>query len=165
MKWEESYLGILRSSVGKQKLIVPSVRAIIEDSEGKVLFIERLGEGKWSMPAGSIELDESIYECLVREVKEETGLNVLSAQAIAVYSNPKYGTKNKFGDEYQLFELLFLVEEWTGSLKQISEETASAKFFDVNDIPQGTNEFWTYFHKNVIKDLMQYKNNKQFIIK
>jgi len=74
MNWEESYIGKLRNFVGHQKLIVPSIRAIIEDTNGNILFIERKGEGRWSMPAGSIELDESIFECLVREVKEETGL-------------------------------------------------------------------------------------------
>ncbi|MBM7662802.1 ADP-ribose pyrophosphatase YjhB (NUDIX family) [Bacillus mesophilus] len=165
MKWEDSYIGNLRSSVGSQKLIVPSIRAIIEDNEGKILFIERLGEGKWSMPAGSIELNETIYDCLVREVKEETGLEVLSAKAIAIYSNPKFSTKNKFGDEYQLFELLFCIEEWTGSLKQNTEETSSAQFFKQDEIPQGTNEFWTSFHKQVINDLITFKENKQFIIK
>jgi ADP-ribose pyrophosphatase YjhB (NUDIX family) len=165
MQWEESYIGKLRSSVGKQKLIVPSIRAIIEDNEGKILFIERLGEGKWGMPAGSIELDESIYDCLVREVKEETGLDVLSAQAMAVYTNPKYCTKNMFGDEYQLFEHLFLVTEWTGSLKQNTEETSSAKFFRLNELPQGSNEFWTLFHEEVMKDLRIFKANKQFILK
>jgi ADP-ribose pyrophosphatase YjhB (NUDIX family) len=159
MKWEESYIGKLRTVIGNQKLIVPSVRAIIEDHDGKVLFIERLGEGKWSMPAGAIELNESIYECLVREVKEETGLDVISAKAIAVYSNQKYGTKNKFGDEYQLFEFLFLVDEWTGSLKKNTEETSYARFFNVNDISPGTNEFWTSFHIDVIKDLTKITNN------
>ncbi|MEE6452644.1 hypothetical protein RAH41_18935 [Gottfriedia acidiceleris] len=51
MNWEESYIGKLRNFVGHQKLIVPSIRAIIEDTNGNILFIERKGEGRWSMPA------------------------------------------------------------------------------------------------------------------
>jgi ADP-ribose pyrophosphatase YjhB (NUDIX family) len=165
MKWEDSYIGKLRPVAGNQKLIVPSVRAIIEYQNGKILFIEKLTEGKWSMPAGSIELNESIFECLVREVKEETELDVISAKVIAVYTNPKYGTKNMFGDEYQLFEFLFLVDEWAGLLKQKTEETSCARFFDLNEIPPGTNEFWTSFHKDVLMDLRHFKDNKQLILK
>ncbi|PGS46512.1 NUDIX domain-containing protein [Bacillus sp. AFS041924] len=165
MNWEESYIGKLRNLVGNQKLIVPSIRAIIEDQKGNILFIERKGKGGWSMPAGSIELGESIFECLVREVKEETGLEVLSAKVIAIYSNPKYGQKNKFGDEYQLFEFLFLVDEWKGSLIKNTEETNDAKFFKLDEIPQNTNEFWTLFHKEVIKDYKQFKNNEKLILK
>lgn len=72
--WNDSYVGQIRKMIGHQKLIHPSVRAIIQDEEGKVLFIERKGQNRWGMPAGSMELDESIYETLKREVKEETGL-------------------------------------------------------------------------------------------
>lgn len=165
MRWEESYLGKLRAFAGNQKLIVPSIRAIIEDQEGKVLFIKRLDGDRWGMPAGSIELNESIYDCLVREVKEETGLDVLSAKAIAIYSNPLYSTKNKFGDEYQLFEFLFLVETWTGLLKAQTEESRDARFYSVNKIPASTNDFWAAFHREVIEDLYEYKNNQQFIVK
>lgn len=165
MKWEDSYIGKLRSVVGNQKLVIPSVRAIIEDADGKVLFIERSGEGKWSMPAGSIELNESIYDCLIREVKEETGLDVLSAKAIAVYTNPKYGTTNKFGDEYQLFEFVFLVTEWSGTIKQTTNETSSAKFYKVNDIPSCSNGFWTSFHKEILTDFEEFKKNLNFIVK
>ncbi|QKE76084.1 NUDIX domain-containing protein (plasmid) [Arthrobacter citreus] len=165
MNWEESYIGKLRNLVGNQKLIVPSIRAIIEDQKGNILFIKRKGEGKWSLPAGSIELDESIFECLVREVKEETGLDVLSAKVISIYSNAKYGQKNKFGDEYQLFEFLFLVNEWNGSLVKTTEETNDAIFFKLDEIPQNTNEFWTLFHKEVIKDYKQFKNTEKLILK
>ncbi|MGG2027976.1 hypothetical protein AB1282_19945 [Gottfriedia sp. S16(2024)] len=47
MNWEESYIGKLRNFVGHQKLIVPSIRAIIEDTNGNILFIERKGEEVW----------------------------------------------------------------------------------------------------------------------
>ncbi|WP_246943212.1 NUDIX domain-containing protein [Bacillus pinisoli] len=164
MKWEDSYVGKIRTVVGNQKLIIPSIRAIIEDSEGKILFIERKGEGKWGMPAGSIELDESIYDCLVREVKEETGLNVEFAHVVALYTNPNYKMKNSFGDEYQLFETLFWVERWTGNLKYKSDETSQVKFFPNDHIPEGTNYFWTSFHHKVIEDFKQFKLHQRLII-
>ncbi|MBM7662149.1 8-oxo-dGTP pyrophosphatase MutT (NUDIX family) [Bacillus mesophilus] len=165
MKWEDSYIGKLRGVAGSQKLIVPSVRAIIENESGKVLFVKRFEKEKWGMPAGSIELGESIYECLCREVKEETGLDVITANVIACYTHPKYGTKNEFNDEYQLFELLFWVNKWEGTVKQNTNETISASFFSKSHLPNGTNEFWTSFHKEVLDDLALYKTNGQLILK
>jgi 8-oxo-dGTP pyrophosphatase MutT (NUDIX family) len=62
--WEDSYVGQLRKLIGHKKLIHPSVRAIIQDKNGRVLFIKRKGQNRWGMPAGSMELGESIYETL-----------------------------------------------------------------------------------------------------
>ncbi|ARU62142.1 hypothetical protein CBW65_14890 [Tumebacillus avium] len=51
--WEESYTGQLRQMVGHQKLIIPSVRAMLCNEQGHALYIARRGEGSWGMPAGS----------------------------------------------------------------------------------------------------------------
>src|SRR5579885_2578787 len=74
--FEESYLGQLRKLVGSRTLICPGVRAVIRDEQGHLLLIQRRDNGIWGMPAGSIELNESILDCLKREVWEETGLEV-----------------------------------------------------------------------------------------
>ena len=69
ISWEESYLGQLRSIVGHQMLIAPAARAIIQDEKGRILFVKRSDNGAWVMPAGGMELHESIFDCLKREVK------------------------------------------------------------------------------------------------
>ncbi|MBM6617827.1 NUDIX domain-containing protein [Bacillus sp. RD4P76] len=81
------------------------------------------------MPAGSMELNESIYETLTREVKEETGIDVQKATLIAIYTGPHKSIVNHFGDEYQMFEFLFLVDEWSGTLLKETHETQNANFF------------------------------------
>lgn len=62
--WEDSYVGHLRKKVGHQMLIAPAARAIIEDDAGRLLFVKRSDNGAWVMPAGGMELHESIYDCL-----------------------------------------------------------------------------------------------------
>jgi 8-oxo-dGTP pyrophosphatase MutT (NUDIX family) len=69
--WSESYTGKLRALVGHQKLIIPSIRAAIYDDDGRMLYIKRRDSEKWALPAGAIELNESIFECLQREVRQE----------------------------------------------------------------------------------------------
>ncbi|WP_066074645.1 NUDIX domain-containing protein [Neobacillus soli] len=163
ISFEESYLGQLRKLIGHKKIIHPSIRAIIQDKKERILFIERKGQNRWGMPAGSMELGESIFETLKREIKEETGIDVIDATLISIYSGPDKSIKNGFGDEYQMFEFLFRVDKWTGTTIKETDESKNAEFFPLDSIPKGTNLFWDNHHKEVIEDLKSF--NGQLILK
>ncbi|MBA4495395.1 NUDIX domain-containing protein [Paenactinomyces guangxiensis] len=152
IRWEDSYIGKLRRLVEHHPLIVPSIRAIIQDEQGRVLFLK--GEG-WKMPAGSIELGESIYDTLKREVKEETGLDVISATLIAIYTSKPIIT-NRFGDQYQMFEFLFRVDEWSGTLLTETDETTEAKFLHIDERPVDRNGYWGEHFTEIFEDLKSY---------
>jgi len=154
--WKDSYDGMLRSVLGNQKLIIPSIRAIIFDGNSDVLFIKRKGSGRWALPAGGMELNESIMECLEREVREETGLQVIKASLIALYTGKEYSIKNRFGNEYQGFEFLFRVDEWFGELKRETEETVNIGFYPIHAPPSLEEGFWKIHHNEVIEDLRKY---------
>jgi len=132
-KYEESYVGQIRKLAGKRKLIMTGARGVVRDNEGRVLFIRRRDNDQWGMPAGSQELGESILDCLKREVKEETGLDVLAATPIAIYSNLSIVTA--YGDPYQLLMVEFLVDEWSGSLVTETDETVDARFLGPDELP------------------------------
>jgi 8-oxo-dGTP pyrophosphatase MutT (NUDIX family) len=151
--WKDSYVGKLRSLVGHQKLITPSIRAIIMDQEGRILYIKRKGDGYWALPAGGIELDESITQCLVREVREETRLEVVKATLIAMYTGAEYSFANRYGDEYKGFELLFRVDEWTGTLVGETDETTNIGFFAIDDLPSFSPGYFENHENEVLADL------------
>jgi 8-oxo-dGTP diphosphatase len=68
---------------------VPGVVVVIEQ-EGNVLLGKRrggYGEGKWGLPQGYVEFDEDFLSAAIREVKEETGLNVEIRSILNVVSN------------------------------------------------------------------------------
>ncbi|MEM0357209.1 MAG: NUDIX hydrolase [Candidatus Bathyarchaeia archaeon] len=68
---------------------VVGVGAIIV-CDGKILLEKRKGEpgkGKWSVPGGLVELGETVEEAVIREVKEETGLDVAEPELIDVVDN------------------------------------------------------------------------------
>ena len=138
--YEDSYLGQIRNLVGDRRIIITAARAIIQDGDGRVLFIWRRDNHLWAFPAGSQELDESILYCLKREVWEETGLKVVSATPMAIYSNLPIQTS--FGDEYHLFLVQFLVDEWTGKLILETEETIDARFFALDEVPKEVAPFY-----------------------
>src|SRR5947207_1762432 len=55
-----------------------------------VLLQKRDDNGLWGLPGGSVEPGESITEAVVREVREETGLDVEPVRLIGVYSSPAH---------------------------------------------------------------------------
>jgi 8-oxo-dGTP diphosphatase len=58
---------------------VPCVGAIVRDSVGRILLVRRANEpdlGLWSIPGGRVEAGENDAAAVVREVREETGLDV-----------------------------------------------------------------------------------------
>jgi 8-oxo-dGTP diphosphatase len=68
-----------------------SVAAVITDSAGRVLVVQRRDNGKWEIPGGVLELDESIHDGLRREVEEETGLLIEPDAVTGIYKNIKLG--------------------------------------------------------------------------
>ncbi len=136
LAWEDSYVGQLRAVVGNRKLITPSTRAVILDEAGRVLLVRRSDNGAWVLPAGSMELDESVMDCLRREVREETGLEVLAATPIAIYSEPRFAFTTAFGGQHQMLSIVFRVDAWQGTLAATTEETTAACFFALDELPE-----------------------------
>jgi len=133
--YHDSYAGQLRSAVGNRPLILPSARAIVRDTEGRVLFVRRRDNGHWVMPAGSLELGESILDCVRREVKEESGLDVVAATLVAIYSEPRFAFTNAYGGEHQMLALVFRIDAWAGELAIATDETIDARFFALEALP------------------------------
>jgi 8-oxo-dGTP diphosphatase len=58
--------------------------------DGKILLEKRKyepGKGKWSVPGGLVELGESVEQTVIREVKEETGLEVEKPEHMDIVNN------------------------------------------------------------------------------
>jgi ADP-ribose pyrophosphatase YjhB (NUDIX family) len=68
-----------------------SVSAAILDDAGRFLVIRRTDNGDWEPPGGVLELHESITDGLVREVYEETGVQVRASALTGVYKNMMRG--------------------------------------------------------------------------
>jgi 8-oxo-dGTP diphosphatase len=72
-------------------LRVPCVGAIVKDDAGRLLLIQRGHEpetGRWSLPGGRIEPGESDSQAVVRETREETGLQVTCGALVGSAERP-----------------------------------------------------------------------------
>jgi 8-oxo-dGTP pyrophosphatase MutT (NUDIX family) len=120
-------------------------------------FIKRRGDKKWGMPAGAMELDESVFDAMKREVKEETGLEVLQATLIAIYSSPTTQSyTDRWGNEHHVIEYLFRVDEWMGLIERQTDESLDCDFFQLDSLPGASNDVFTRHHERVFNDYKMY---------
>jgi len=129
------YVEELRKLIGTRTLITPGVRAVIRDDAGAVLLQLRGDFRIWGLPAGGMELDESVQDAVRREVLEETGLTIVRARPFGFYSNPRYAVTYPNGDRAQPFTVAFMVEEWTGTLTVDGDESLDLRFFPIDELP------------------------------
>lgn len=126
----DDYIKKMRAKIGHQKFIHPAARIIIENEVGEILMIRRADNNNWGIPAGSLEEGETIEECIIREVKEETGLEIIDCQVIGISSNPEKETvtyPNK--DVIQYFTIEFYSNNWSGSIGDGDEREVKEALF------------------------------------
>ena len=160
IRWEDSYEGQLRKLVGSRRLITPATRSVVRDGRGRLLLIRRKDSGEWGFPAGAVELGESVLDCCRREVREETGLEVIAAAPFALYSEPRFHSTDPHGDQRQMLTLVFLVEEWAGEIVRHTDETTDCRFFEPDALPE-----LPPVYAETVEDLRAYDRDHTFIVK
>jgi ADP-ribose pyrophosphatase YjhB (NUDIX family) len=114
--------------------VVPSTTAVVTDEHDRIVLIRRRDNNLWALPGGGMELGESIVDTAVREVKEETGLDVEVTGLIGVYTNPSHVMAYTDGEVRQQFSLCFTTRLLGGDLLADSESTDIA-WTPSQDIP------------------------------
>jgi 8-oxo-dGTP diphosphatase len=117
-----------------------SVAAVVTDDDGRVLVVQRRDNGKWQLPGGVLELEESIHQGVRREVLEETGVLVDPERLTGVYKNLKLGVvalvfraRVVEGDPRPTEESA-QVEWWTpAAVEQQMDETFAVRVLDAID--------------------------------
>ncbi|KAF0193993.1 MAG: NUDIX hydrolase [Bacillota bacterium] len=71
---------------------IVAVAGLVEDSKGNVLLAKSTHRKSWEFNGGQVEIGENLEEALVREIKEETGINVTVRCLVGLYSNIQQST-------------------------------------------------------------------------
>jgi mutator protein MutT len=124
--------------MGLVKRLYPSqpvvgVGAIIV-CNGKILLEKRKsepGRGKWSVPGGLVELGESTEQAVIREVKEETGLDVENPELIDVVNNIILDANGKI--EYHFVIVDYFVKLRGGELNA-ADDAEELKWVALDDV-------------------------------
>ena len=102
--------------------------AIFQD--GKILLV-RENCGAWSMPGGWVDVDLSVGESTIKEVKEEAGLDVTADQIIAVQDREKH---NRPIYAYKICKIFVLCTVTGGSFTE-NPETTESRYFGLDELP------------------------------
>lgn len=117
-------------------------QAVIKDGE-RVLLTKREDFEVWCLPGGGPNAKESFSEALIRETKEETGLDVRIKRLVGVYSRP---TEN-------CYNLVYEAEVIGGEiLKDLPREVLEIGWFDHRTLPDHT----MFFYERMIKDAFEF---------
>ncbi|MCA1228641.1 NUDIX hydrolase [Saccharopolyspora sp. 6M] len=115
--------------------LVVAVAAIVRDELGRLLMIERADNGLWAIPGGAQDLGETTRQAAIREVREETGVEVDVTDVAGIYSDPRHVIAYDDGEVRQEFSIVFQARR-IGGVEKTSSESRQVHWVE----PAGIND-------------------------
>ena len=122
-----------------------------EDNKIYVLLIKRKNEPYkdfWAFPGGFINIDESAEDAALRELKEETGLDISTVEQLKAYSNPNRDPRER------VITIAFIAESQIKKVKG-GDDAKEARWFDISNLPP-----LAFDHDQILKDALGKIKNK-----
>ena len=131
-------MGVLKH---KFVLLQDGAAAIIVNDKGQILLQSRADNDKWRLPGGCQELGERFEDTVIREVKEETNLDITedNLELIGIVSGNSRRNEYPNGDVVINNTALYCVKDYSGELKWDSE-SKNMNFFDLDNLPSNQND-------------------------
>ena len=108
------------------------VRAAAFDGSGRVLMVRETTDGRWSLPGGWADVNQPPSECVIREVREESGFEVEVRKLAAVYDSDRHGHVPRHG--FHVYKLFFICAILGGAARP-GLETSEVGFFAADNLP------------------------------
>jgi 8-oxo-dGTP diphosphatase len=121
--------------------------ALVPYPDNKILLIKRNTipfKGYWALPGGRMDPGETVEQTIVREVKEETGLDVIIVRKVGEYVEK--GVKDDV--DYEYYPTCFVVKPVGGEIKKQESEIQEINLFNLNELPKPL----AFVHEEMIKD-------------
>jgi ADP-ribose pyrophosphatase YjhB (NUDIX family) len=110
-----------------------AVGAVVGNEAGEILLVQRADSGVWLYPTGWADVGYSPAEVAVKEVAEETGIDCVPEQLLAVIDGQRMGFSR-----FAMYMLLFHCKATGGELRRHPLETADVGWFAADSLPPGT---------------------------
>lgn len=144
------YISWIRQRVGHDPIILNASAALIINDAGEILCLRRgdRAEEVWGLPGGMLEVGESAEEAMLREVREETGLEVAVERFLGVYTKDRMDTYPN-GDTAHVILFVFVCRATGGQLRADGTEAAELRYFSPAGVPA------SFRHQTVLRDYME----------
>ena len=122
-------------------LLQDGAAAIILNSKNQILLQSRADRDKWGLPGGCQELGERFQDTIIREIKEETNLDVKEGdlELVDIVSGESRRNDYPNGDVVINNTVLYCIKKYSGELKW-DNESKNMKFFDIDKLPENQND-------------------------
>lgn len=117
------------SETGYQTPKIDSRAAIFKDH--KILLVQEISSKEWSLPGGWVDVNQSIRTNVIKEVKEEAGLDVTADRLIAIQDRKKHNVPPYAYGVCKVFILCNII----GGKFESNIETCDSKFFSIDELP------------------------------
>jgi len=104
--------------------------AIFRDN--RVLLVRERGDGKWTLPGGWADVNETPSQAVEKEIEQESGFTAKAVKLAAVYDR---ATRNRPASVFYIWKLFFICEI-TGGEVRTSNETDAVEFFALDALPE-----------------------------
>lgn len=115
--------------------LVPAASVVAIDEAGAILFHRRSDSGYWSIPGGRQEPGETIRECAMRELKEETGYDVELVGLVGIFTDPGHVAAYSDGEVRQEFSVC-LAGRLVGGTAEVSDESLEVACFQPEELAE-----------------------------
>ena len=109
------------------------VRGVVFRADRILMVREILDAGRWTVPGGWADVNETPAQAVVREVREESGYVTRAVKLLAVYDREAQGHVPSF--PYHVYKLFFLCELIGGEARP-NEEASEIEFFARDRLPE-----------------------------
>ncbi|MFJ2632658.1 NUDIX domain-containing protein [Streptomyces sp. NPDC087422] len=115
--------------------LVVAASAVVTDEQGRILLQRRRDNGLWALPGGGMEMTDSLPGTAVREVKEETGLDVEITGLVGTYTDPRHVIAYTDGEVRRQFNVCFTARVTGGELA-VSDESTEVRFVAAGEVDE-----------------------------
>jgi 8-oxo-dGTP pyrophosphatase MutT (NUDIX family) len=129
------YLQKLRSKLGHDLIYMAGVMAVVINDAGEVLLQRRRDNGQWGLPGGILDPAEEPGPATVREVWEETGIEVTVDRMIAIYAGKDQLVRYPNDDLMFFVQYVLACNPISGTAMVNDDESLEVRYFSPEDIP------------------------------
>ena len=126
------YIHDLRKIIGPRKITLNCAGALII-RDGKILCQHRTDNDRWGLIGGLLEMNETYEQAALREIREETGLEVKLDSFLGIFHNHNMVWGN--GDAAHVLTAMYTASIVSGE-PRIDEESYELRFFGIDELPE-----------------------------
>lgn len=108
------------------------IRGLVLDADNKILLVKESTDNRWSLPGGWADVGYSPKETIIKEIKEETGLDAEVMQLLAVFDKNKHDHPP---EPHYVFKLVFYCKALSTNLQK-GFDVLDIGYFDINELPE-----------------------------